>query len=708
MIWLLAALIGALTPGVALAETRALLVGVSDYDDSLAIPDLAGPPNDVRLLAAVLTARGVADITLLSDGIEGAGAPTHDAIVAGFEALAARSGAGDLVMIHLSGHGTQAIDVDGDEADGLDEVFLPKDSAPGPAGSGRIANALVDDEIGGLLDAIRATGADVWLVMDACHSGSGMRALGETAVARYVDPVVFGIATTGARETPGAAPLETPGTDLPGGLIAFYAAQSNERAYEIDLGGAGAPESYGLFSAKLAARLQSGAAMSYRQLFQAVLSDINAAPGSASLRAQTPMWEGNMGAAPVLGQGGAPVAQFAVEGARLRAGLVHGLTSGTLLALVADAAADETGVLGLAQIEAVEPTTAALRTVAENCVPEAGALCVETGPLPEVARFARLVARPVDQVLRLAPPRDPATGAPLAATDPLMQALVAAVDEVNAAGEVQLRLDPDENAVEILAAGGALHFGAPARIGATPTGPRWQPGDPPLAALLTRIARAERVAAMLGAIAGGGTGVNRTPVELAVTSRPVPAETLAHPGDFASIFEECGTALAGAGDPVALDPGARLKPCEQVHVAASAARDGTFDVNRIYIDAQYCVSVAQERIEGRAPATGDIAEDITLCNDRCPGGPQPGGQERLFLVVTKARAQAEPVNLTGLLETCPDAGARDIAGLASQLFVALTQGPGTRSLRGAPKEVWVEGWRWWNMPRAELAPGGGR
>ena len=707
------ALLRILESADAIADTRALLVGVSDYDDSLPIADLAGPPNDVRLMASVLAGRGVEDITILADGVAGAQPPTHAAIVTAFGALAAHARPGDLAVVHLSGHGTQQIDVDGDEADGLDEVFLPIDSAPGPSGSGLIANALVDDEIGRLVDRIRAAGADVFLVMDSCHSGSGIRAVGDTAVARFVDPEVFGIATTLARETVGTAPVEATGdTGLPGGEIAFYATQSNELAYEITLGDGQARVTarYGLFSAKLAARLQTGEAMSYRQLFQAILSDINDTPGSASVRSQTPLWDGTLGDAPVFGSAAGGVAQFAVDRGAVQAGLVHGFAEGTLVALVADAAAGPDAVLGYAQLEAVEPTRAALRAVADTCVPRSDTLCAETAPVSPDARFARLVTRPVDRVLRLAPPRDLATGATLPDIEPLVRALHNAIAEVNASGVMQVVVDAEDNSVETAVAGDALWFGAPVQIGRTPTGLRWQPGEAPLADLLTRIARAEQTAAMLGAIGSGSSALNRNPVSIEARLRPVPATALMHPADFASIFEECAAALGQATDPDGLlPPGARLMPCEQVRLAAQGSRDDAYDLNRVFIDAQYCVSVVHERIEGRQPATGRITEDFTLCNDRCPGGPLPGGLERLIVVVTEAREHGEPLNLSGVLETCSATGARDIGGPASVFLADLESGRATRSasLRSGPKKVWVEAFRWWNMPRTELDQAGG-
>ena len=119
------------------AETRALLIGASVSAPGLGIADLKGPPNDIRLLKATLQARGVRDIRLLADQVVGAKRPTHAAILQAFADLATASRPGDLVFIALSGHGTQQPDQNGDESDGLDEVFCPPTPAGPRLGRGR-------------------------------------------------------------------------------------------------------------------------------------------------------------------------------------------------------------------------------------------------------------------------------------------------------------------------------------------------------------------------------------------------------------------------------------------------------------------------------------------------------------------------------------------------------------------------------------------
>lgn len=692
----------------ATAEIRALLVGVSDYDNSLAIADLAGPPNDVRFLRKVLIERGASDITVLSDAVDGAARPTRAAILDGLARLARVAATGDLVYLHLSGHGTRQIDDDGDETDGLDEVFLPIDAARGASGSGVVGNALVDDEIGDAVAAIRATGADVWLVIDSCHSGTGMRAVGDTAVARFVDPVVFGIDTGTVLENPDVAPVDRVGdADLPGHYVAFYAAQSSELAYEVKLRGEAGEISYGLFTATLAARLQGGDALSYRQIFQAVLSDIGTTPTASGARAQTPLWEGNMIDAAVLGGSATEgVRQFQITGDKVAAGLLHGLAEGTLMALVGDAAAGPDQIDGFAQLTRVSATSSTLRHVSADCVPSSTVPCHEAAAPVAVMRFARPVARPVDLTLRLASPRDLNTGAPLPPDDPLVLALADAIDELAAASGPRIEISDSVSQLEVAAFGGALWFGPTVTVGDTPAGLNWRPGDAPLAALLSRMARAEEIAAMLGASDPGGSMLNRNPVKIEASVRSVHPEDSYPPDRYASIFEECGTALSRPLDAAAdLRPGAHLKPCDQVYIAARGTRTEAYDVNRVHIDAAFCVHAAHERIEGRAPASGAITEDITMCSEHCPNAPQPAGHERMFVIVTKAADNAEPLNLTGMIETCESVTYRAVTGSAAGQFLAdLSGGTGARAvgLRAGPRTVWVEEFTWLNMPRAEV------
>ena len=218
-------------PPRAAPHIRAVLVGVAQYDNP-AFGELEGARNDVLLMARTLVTErhaSPADITVLVDapeksylnadvqaqGIKIAGSPTRAAIDQALQQLAAQTRPGDEVVVQLSGHGMQQIEmVKGNEADGLDEAFMPRDSGEPPhdESHARIANALIDDRIGELLTAIRDKGGNVFFIADFCHSGDSDRGGGADT-----SPAI-------RRDSPLDAMPEHPGQ---GALVAFFAAQSD-------------------------------------------------------------------------------------------------------------------------------------------------------------------------------------------------------------------------------------------------------------------------------------------------------------------------------------------------------------------------------------------------------------------------------------------------------------------------------------------------
>ena len=187
------------------------------------------------------------NVTVLADGIEGAPAPTLAAIRAAFADLTARVQPGDFVYLHFSGHGTQAPAAHPEtELDGLDELFLPADIGAWTDDASGVTNALVDDEVGAMLDALTPKGADVWVVFDSCHSGTVTRAApsgDEEVRSRMLPPEALGLTVeqmedvaTRAVADPRARP-EAPvaATGKGGHLVAFFAAQTNEQTPERNL-----------------------------------------------------------------------------------------------------------------------------------------------------------------------------------------------------------------------------------------------------------------------------------------------------------------------------------------------------------------------------------------------------------------------------------------------------------------------------------------
>ena len=124
-------------------NTWGVVVGVSEYPQLGPSVTLEGPRNDIPLVMTWLARASVPRnrITVLADHVAGAdGLPTRTAILAALDAVAVRATSGDIVFLYFAGHGSQVPQTDaGDhaKADGLEQVFLPRDAgqmecAPAP------------------------------------------------------------------------------------------------------------------------------------------------------------------------------------------------------------------------------------------------------------------------------------------------------------------------------------------------------------------------------------------------------------------------------------------------------------------------------------------------------------------------------------------------------------------------------------------------
>ncbi len=147
----------ALIAGPALAEDRALIIGIDDYTALNPPLVLSESAADAARFAAFLTARagfGEGQITVLTDG-----AATSDAILAAVtDELLARTAPGDRIVIYFAGLGTTTLTRDG--------VAVPAlVAADGATALGLIPADLLDE----LLDL--ATDRKVVLVLDTSLSG---------------------------------------------------------------------------------------------------------------------------------------------------------------------------------------------------------------------------------------------------------------------------------------------------------------------------------------------------------------------------------------------------------------------------------------------------------------------------------------------------------------------------------------------------------
>lgn len=129
---------------------RALVIGIDDYPNA----PLNGCVNDANAWANLLR-QGGAEVDLVTN--EDA---TATRIARGIGKV---SMSDEPFAIIYSGHGSQVIDDNGDEADGLDECLCPVDFDGGKD------FAILDDQLRRWLGNVRS---HCLVVVDACHSGT--------------------------------------------------------------------------------------------------------------------------------------------------------------------------------------------------------------------------------------------------------------------------------------------------------------------------------------------------------------------------------------------------------------------------------------------------------------------------------------------------------------------------------------------------------
>lgn len=143
---------------------KALLVGINKYK----IPgsDLSGCVNDVTNVRDVLLKYfgfTIKDIRVIVDE-----RATKKAIIERLKWLIKGAKAGDRLLFHFSGHGSQIRDRDGDELrDRLDEILCPHDLDWD-------GTYITDDELRKIFSGL-PKGINLEVLLDSCHSGTGTR-----------------------------------------------------------------------------------------------------------------------------------------------------------------------------------------------------------------------------------------------------------------------------------------------------------------------------------------------------------------------------------------------------------------------------------------------------------------------------------------------------------------------------------------------------
>ncbi|MGH6906533.1 MAG: caspase family protein, partial [Aestuariivirga sp.] len=344
---------------MAQAKTMALLVGVADYNTASGITDLHGPRNDVSIMWRALKSRDVKpeDMTVLTDALPvgvdypvAKGLAEGAIILAELDRIAREAQRGDTVIFYYSGHGTRQPappnrEDDEPEADGMDQVLLPSDVGKYDPIKMTLSNAIVDNTLGDKITAIRAKGAFVWAIVDACHSGTVTR--GED-VTRSVDPASLGIPEQAPAQTTRGGDrrgtLRAAHVQGEGGLAGFYAVESYDLAierpfpgYNLPMVGDGKTQRMGVFTYHLHQALTANTASSYRDLAQQIMADMTA--DRTGGKVPPPVFDGDLDA-DVPGSNGARlpnsvtgiVAHGKIE---FPAGALHGFDVGARLALYA-------------------------------------------------------------------------------------------------------------------------------------------------------------------------------------------------------------------------------------------------------------------------------------------------------------------------------------------------------------------------------------
>ena len=646
----------AAAPAVA-RENYALLIGANQYPSLEERWWLKGPANDVQLVAQYLTTEApvpfaAQNVTVLSDGVAGAEAPTLDAIRGAFAQLTADVQPGDFVYLHFSGHGTQAPALDpATELDGLDELFLPVDIGPWSDQVGAVQNALVDDEIGALIDGLRAKGADVWAVFDSCHSGTATRAVeaGEEVRVRQLPPDALGIdvdAIEVSRSVGDPRQVEAPfdGGAGEGSFVAFFAAQTNEVTPEKNLPkGKPGRKPQGVFTWTLMEVLAEYPNATYGQVGQEVLRRY----AVKNLAKSTPLFEGDLDRVVFGAEDGARVSQWQAEvtdaGFVIPAGELHGLAEGDLLAVMGSAAAAESEALGYVEVTSVETFSSVGRAVESD----GKVLPVD---LPKAVTLRKLDAG-LDFTLTVALPV--AGSAPadalLAAQAELQGAAGPRLSFVAADQEADLRLavlpeSPRPDAIWVLPGTGLAED-----LAATPSVSTGDKDGAELAAVLadtlTTMARAQNLLKLAGAV-----GSVTPDVEVELLTRTPENRTLR---------------------PLPIAPVPVLVPDDEVHVLARNSGEVPVDVNVLYIGADWSIS---HWFSGRLQAGDELKKGLFKISDEVLG------QERVLVVVTPARPQSPVEDLSYLAQDALDT-TRSVGG--SSFGDALAEAGFGETTRGA-------------------------
>lgn len=285
-----------------------LFVGVNKYP---APNQLAGCENDAKQMQKTLATKygfKLADTTILLSA-----AATRQAIIDKMKFYAGKASAGDIFVMHYSGHGSLFPDSMSEEQDETEETFfddpstdgvdipkdkydstiLPVDFNKYTSGKGW-GNMILDDELYAMFAEFTKKGVQVVFISDSCHSGgiSRGKSKGKT---RFLSPLrVFKVKKFDDLKIKKPATTRNV-TDR--SMNELYIVLSASNVNELALDGEPKKLQMGLFSENLVAALKKPAAlkMTYTELMEKVSGEVSNTASTKFDHDQNPRLEDRFG-----------------------------------------------------------------------------------------------------------------------------------------------------------------------------------------------------------------------------------------------------------------------------------------------------------------------------------------------------------------------------------------------------------------------------
>jgi hypothetical protein len=378
-----------------------LLIAIDHYPNLAPEHQLAGCCNDLRAMLDILTGRfgfPAHGLRILRNAEATRAAILNElARLAGSDGQDGVVGRDDVVVIYFAGHGSQAPEHRGYEADGLCETIVPADGRD-PAGK---VPDIADTEIYAFLLLLNRKTPHVTFVFDSCHSASITRELVPTRVRSIPADTRPLSAVPSVRSREATASGELPLSDR---YVLLAACRDHENAFEIRVAdGLGGQTHHGAMSYYLCQALsQAPAEASYRDVFGHVAQMVH-----NRFPAQTPQIEGALDRS-LLGIAlSAPdpfvlVDHVADTRISLAVGSIHGATAGSEWAIHGPHARhpDPQRQIAIVRLDAVS-----VRSSSGRIITPTGAVLIRTGmrafeighEYPEDRLRVAIAATPPDQ-----------------------------------------------------------------------------------------------------------------------------------------------------------------------------------------------------------------------------------------------------------------------------------------------------------------------